>query len=690
MAWMRAVRFTPKSVPVVFALIAVVAYGLLLPRTGFYWDDWPFAWIARFLGPTEFLPAFRGFRPFLGPIFFLTTSLLPANPLLWQALAVLIRFISVLAARFALGQVWPRAARLILIVSLLFLVFPGYSQHWVAFTHINQEWISLIAYLLSFGISIRALRDPRPSRALIALSLALQCIGLLPTEYFIGMELLRPLLFWIVLSESLDAFRVRLHATLRACLPYLLVWLINATWLAYYYKSGAYISYEVVAAAFATTPLDILRAFGDAIWKTGLYVWIQVLPLVSGSLAAPSSLATIAIIAIAFPLLAFYLLRFDARLDSASPVPAEGGSATGNGDRSAQRIIARWAVLAGIAGMLLGRVPSFVTGLPLTLQSSFDRLTISMMLGAGLFVAGALELLVPNQRLRTLLFAGLVALGMGQQVFNANIFRRDWENQQRIYWQMFWRIPGLAPHTAILAQQLPLDYETDLAMTAVVNWMYAPNPKPPDLPYAFIFTEKRLGGDALPGLRAGIPIRLPFRTMEFNGSTSDVIAVYVPPNGCLRVFDPEMGDAETYSRFPEALTAAIPLSDLSRILVQTSSHDLPNPPFGPEPAHGWCYFYEKAELARQGREWGQIVTLRQQAAEQGVEAQDPFEWLPFIEAEGLVGDTGWATEMTYKALDLEPKLQRGLCALWMRLSSTGASRASALSTHVRSVMACDQ
>ena len=130
-----------RSIPLLFLLVTIVAYGLLLPLTGFYWDDWPFAWMARFLGPQEFIPAFAGVRPFLGPIFFVTTSLIPPVPLYWQIFALVIRFIAVLSAWFALGQIWPRHKRQTLIASLFFLVFPGYSQHWVAFTHINQEWI---------------------------------------------------------------------------------------------------------------------------------------------------------------------------------------------------------------------------------------------------------------------------------------------------------------------------------------------------------------------------------------------------------------------------------------------------------------------------------------------------------------------------------------------------------------------
>jgi hypothetical protein len=148
-----------KFIPLLFAGVVIISYGLLLPFTGFYWDDLPFAWIAKFLGPAEFIPAFRDLRPFLGPIFFVTTSLVPPEPLYWQIFALVIRFLSGLSAWFALNQIFPNSKRQTLIASLLFLVFPGYSQHWVAFTHINQEWIPFIFYLLSFGFTARALRN---------------------------------------------------------------------------------------------------------------------------------------------------------------------------------------------------------------------------------------------------------------------------------------------------------------------------------------------------------------------------------------------------------------------------------------------------------------------------------------------------------------------------------------------------
>src|SRR6266508_6104148 len=104
-------RFKDRSIALIFFVTTIIAYGLLLLQTGFYWDDWPFVWIAKFLGPADFLPAFANVRPFLGPIFFITTSLIPPIPIYWQIFALIVRFVSGLLAWFAFKQVWPQHKR---------------------------------------------------------------------------------------------------------------------------------------------------------------------------------------------------------------------------------------------------------------------------------------------------------------------------------------------------------------------------------------------------------------------------------------------------------------------------------------------------------------------------------------------------------------------------------------------------
>lgn len=672
---MKTIRFYERSIPLLFLLVTLVAYGLLLPFTGFYWDDWPFAWMAKFLGPQEFIPAFAQVRPFLGPIFFVTTSLIPPVPFYWQILALIIRFLAGLSAWFALKQIWPHHKRQALIASLLFLVFPGYSQHWVAFTHINQEWIPFILYLLSFGFTARALRNPSRNLALrtpgvLARSgavgevearvtrqslakrnntiYALLCLiaGVFPTEYFVSIEPMRFLFIWVILSEEVNGFGQRFIESLKRWLPYLLVWLANAAWLAYFYTIGGYASYEVEVANEPLTITHVVSTVADAIWKAGFYIWGQVLVLTSKAIAAPTTLGTFALIIAAFILILLYLRRLDL---------SEGQAKT----------FAISAILIGLAGIVLGRIPSFAAGLPLTLQSSFDRFMISMMLGGSLFVAGLIELVIKNNRIKTYLFALLIALGIGQQFFNANIFRRDWTKQQEIFWQLAWRIPAMKPNTALLTDQMPIDYETDLSFTAPINWIYAPNYVRSNLPYALFYTEKRLGGSAMPSLEPNTDISLPIRRVGFQGSTSQVVIIHMPQNGCLRVLEPARGDATTYARQSRFLVEAIPLSDLSNIIVDADQ--TAKLPFLLEPEHQWCYYFAKAELARQQSDWQQVIDLIDEARSLGYQPEDPFEWLTYIEAQARTDNVEAAEKLSKDILKQNNGIQRGLCEVWKRV-----------------------
>lgn len=635
-------RLSRLSPPIVFAVLTLAAYGLLLPWTGFYWDDWPFAWIARFLGPAEFIPAFAPFRPFLGPIFFVTTRLVPPVPIYWQAFALVVRFLLGLAAWWTLRQVWPERPRAALITALLMLVFPGYSQHWVAFTHINQELIPFVFYILSFGFTFKALRAARPF-PYVALAVLLQCFGVFPTEYFFGLEGMRFLLLLFAFQGGLLS---RIAKALKTWTPYLLVWILDAAWLYYYYSFGPYHSYGLAAAESPNLLLLAGQAL-DALWKAGFYVWGQVLVLTFSSLSAPASLLTLGLAALSSAFLTPWLLR---------SAPA-GESRDGAFSVS--------LILVGALGILLGRLPSLLAGLPLTLQSSYDRFMVSMMMAASLFIVGWIELLIENPRLRLAVCAVLVSLGVGQQFFNANIFRRDWERQGEIYWQMAWRMPALEPNTLLLTNQMPIDYETDASFTAPINWMYAPDYARGDLPYLLLYTEKRLGGPTLPSLAPGVQIVFPYRTVTFRGSTSKAVVIYMPPGGCLRVLDASRGDAELYAKLPAHFTAAIPLSDPSRILSAPPAPAAP--PFFSEPPHGWCYYYAKAELALQQGDYKQVVRLGEEARSLGLAPQDATEWLIFIEAHARTGDLQTARQISQSALDADARLRRGVCALWRRI-----------------------
>ncbi len=110
---------------------------------------------------------------------------------------------------------------------------------------------------------------------------------------------------------------------------------------------------------------------------------------------------------------------------------------------------------------------------------------------------------------------------------------------------------------------------------------------------------------------------------------------------------------------------AIALSDLSNILIDTNQ--VLKPSFLSEPDHSWCYYFAKAELARQQENWNQVIDIINEARSLGYEPEDPFEWLTYIEAQALTGNVEAAQEVSENAFEQENRIRKGLCELWKRI-----------------------
>jgi hypothetical protein len=91
--------------------------------------------------------------------------------------------------------------------------------------------------------------------------------------------------------------------------------------------------------------------------------------------------------------------------------------------------------------------------------------------------------------------------------------------------------------------------------------------------------------------------------------------------------------------------------------------------FGSEPPHNWCYYYEKADLASQFKEWDQIVALESAARQAGLGPHYGTEFIPFIE--GLANQAQWqkAYQYTQDALHLDGDYFVHLCSVWQRIKN---------------------
>ena len=645
-------RKETNFVPAILFLLILLAYGLLTPWMGFYWDDWPFAWFLRFFGSAEFIESFRPFRPFLGPIFQLTTTLFGGDPFTWQVIGLITRFLLSLEVWFVFRLIWPSQKQNLMWVVLLFTVYPGYQQQWVALTHVNQELIPLFFLFSSFFVTLWLLRNGRYQKRLTVLAILLQAMGLFSTEYFFGLEILRFFFLLAIFAETIKNRKELLQKTGLQWLPYFIMWMLNAVWTYAYHQSTAYDSYGVSLLSGSTlSPLAIGNEIITTLSLSGFTAWLgtfNIFATIDGTVTQ-----SIAFVILIFSTSAIFIVM---RFSQIEKTEANTGQDEHWG---------LWAVTIGLVAIFAGRLPSWAAGLPLKLEFDYDRFFISIMLGASLFIVGLAALVLKEGKRKIVILSLLVGMSTAYQFSIANTYRRDWANQQNFFWQLAWRIPAMEENTALLTYELPLKYVSDLQLTAPLNWIYAPDLSDRDLPYVLFYLKTRFNSASL---RADQPIQLKYRTVNFNGSTSNSVVIYKEADGCLRVLDPIYGNAETVPGANIYLVNAISLSNPDLIKADAPELILDETLFGTEPSHDWCYIYTKAELARQQTDWKQVVKLYSQAQNDGLSASMPVENLPFIEAFAMTGDTDMTIKLTERTIKGQKTLCPALYTLWERVS----------------------
>jgi hypothetical protein len=650
------------TVPLALLAAVALAYGLLAKEQGFYWDDWPFVWLSHFYGRAGFAEYFSTNRPLRTYFYATLFPLLGENALTWQLFAMLWRWLTGVTLWGVLRQVWPKRTVEITWLVLLFLVYPGFSQQFIAINYSNFFFLETL-FFLSLWLMLRAARRGDHYRLVTLAGVLLSAVHLFSLEYFALQDALRPVFLWIVLAEAYPDRRERLKRTLLQWLPYALV-------------LGAYLYWRVFIFRFQTYQPELINEVGATSGGTLLSLPLTVLnDLITVSLGAwlhafqipdPASFGTIstvvyvALVAISLVAFTVYLIRLVA--ESEDPPRLKQALA--------------WVGL-GLLSMLLAGGVYWVTRLQIRLSFPNDRFTLSFALGVSFLVVGLL-MLVPQRRWLTSTLVGLlVAFAIGTQFQNANLYRRDWDAHKGFFWQMVWRAPELKPGTLLLSYESPFTYFTDNSLTAPINWTYAPENTTDKMDVAYFFITVRLG-HSLPALEKGLPIHQGFLGPTFDGSTSQMIVMHYAPPACLRMLNPAYDVGVPL--LPPLTKDALPLSNLDQIVTDPSTASVPPKKFfGPEPEHLWCYYFEKADLARQLGDWEEIVRLGDKAFKLGDYPNEASERVVFIEGYARVGRFADALKLTRQSIKITPLMKKMLCDTWARIgsNSTEALKAAA-------------
>ena len=648
------------AAPLAIIALCVVAFGTLIPWLGFYWDDWETILVAKLFPTSEFWHYFPDDRPLAGWTYVLFSPLVGTRPLSWHLFSLALRCFTVLAMWWVFRMIWPSAWRQVTKAALLFAVYPVFFKQPIAVAF-HQHWTGYLLYFVSIGAMLLAIRN-RQRRVLLLLgSTVAMCLHLAIFEYFAGVELLRPILLWLYLGSPGRSRRDRLGLTLKAYLPYLTVLAAFAVWR---------IGFSIANPTGANTPslvLDLgdrpfaaLARLAALACEGGVRIlltsWLQVL---QPDLIYPQRrfiLVSWVIGALVAGVLAIYLRRMDAG--------AQEGSA-------GSRTWLRQAFLLGLAAMLLGALPTWLTDGQVLGNLFTDRLGLASMFGASLVWVAATEWIRLRWSWAIVLPCVLIGASVSLHLRVANDYRWSWIDQRAYYWQLYWRAPAIDPSTALIADDDLFGY-VHPAFSTNLLYMQPRGSRVP--PYWFYSAQDDLRY-RLAEWRQGIDVSERARQFRFEASSHDSLVLMTPPSPrCLWVLDSR---SEEEPELAPILAGFLELSDISRIRRSALATDYPpEDVFGPEPEHGWCYYFEKADLADQFEDYSEVARLYHEAAATGhlpsdPQAIPPHEWLPFIRAFLHTGAWEQAEELTLEIERRNPEHRRSLCRLWQEDADRG-------------------
>jgi hypothetical protein len=668
----------PLAVPFIFLVLAIACYGLLINRLGYYWDDFPLTYIYNKFENAGLLRYYSTNRPIWGFLFQITFNLFN-QPWQWQLYALFCRWLSALLVWLVLREVWPNHQKTAAWAGMLFLVYPGFKQQNISIIYGNL-FLVMDCFLLSLFLNIKSARQIGGSK-LTPMKLFYQVpavilsfYNLMALEYFFTLELIRPIFIW----NSLESIKVENNQKIRKLLsnwfPFLLVWIVATIWRIFFFTFQTHNYQMVFFTALQQNPfqalLTLVKDVASSFWVVIVNAWANIfLPPNVKEIGIRTTLAAIAIIiVIFFTVLLFFTLQ---RKNN-----TENGSYKG-------------IITAGIVACLLGGVPWWITGLPPTLRFPSDRFTLPFLLGVSLLIVGIVGILPFKLWIKLVIVSLFIGFAAGKQFQVVNEYRRDWETQRRFFWQLAWRMPGIEPGTILLVNDLPVTYYSDNSLTAPLNWFWAPMNNSQELSYLLLYPSQRVGS-SLKSLKPGIEVSVDYLAAKFQGNTSKVVAIFYEPPACLRVLDRTL-DSDN-RMLPMEMQAAAALSDDEWVLTNglPANEILPDHLYNPEPNHGWCYYFETADLARQKGDWSEVASIGDIAYQLNDYPNDPSEHFPFIEGYAHTANWERANELTMISQSVTPLMKPLLCRLWQRIdaSTDGSDQKKSTVNSIYSTLEC--
>lgn len=639
--------------PILFLIIlSAVAYLPLISRFGYTHDDWYLMYSAGAYGPSVFRDIFSVDRPMRALVMIPAYLLFGENPLYYNLSAYFFRVLGALAFFWILSLLWSRARTATTLIAALFVIYPGFLSQPNGIDY-QSHIMGLASALFSVALTLKAILSESRATKLglhfLAMLTAVFYLGQM--EWYIGFEFFRWACVFLLAARNGGTLLHKARRAVEWAYPALAGPGLFLIWRIFFFESerGA-TDVDFQFLQFIQYPIQTLYHWtvqvAQDLFDVTLAAWVIPLAQLTGYIQRWGG--ALAILTTAALVVALYR----SKLGETSSEPDQAD-------------FTREAFLLGALTAIGGLIPIAVVNRDVVFPA-FSRYSLVSSAGVAILIVTALMHL--NRRTLQLgVIAVLSLIALLTHHGNAVKYANDSDALRYFWWQVAWRVPQFEKNVTLVAVYPAGAIEEDYFVWGPANLIYYP--------------EKQNEKNIQPGLFAAIVNRdtvlkaLTRQRQEYDQRKNIItyanyrnIVILTQPtaSACVRVIDgtrPELSHWDL-----DAIRVMSPYSEMEHVLADEAPHAPPEVVFGPEPTHGWCFFYQKADLARQQGDWEAVLEIGGQAFDQNLSPADPIEWMPFLQAYAATGNVERLTELA-PVVTADPYVAQQACHILLSMEN---------------------
>jgi hypothetical protein len=230
-------------IAILFLLVFLcITYMPKINHMGYYNDDWWQIYGAENFGTERFTEMYSSDRPARAYVHAPLFSLFGSQIMPYQLLALATRWLGAAGLLWTLSLIWKNHHKEIFLMSLLFLIYPGYLQQPNAFDYLSHQ-LAITLMIFSIGLSVKFIKANSKVIKLIyfTISVLFSLITFFLMDYYLGMEAYRWLILgYLQIKENPETIKKYFGKIFLKILPFTLPVFIFLSWRIFLFQGSRY------------------------------------------------------------------------------------------------------------------------------------------------------------------------------------------------------------------------------------------------------------------------------------------------------------------------------------------------------------------------------------------------------------------------------------------------------------------